>query len=258
MSPAFDAAVVGLATGLGLATAAVLAERGARRSVAADGRSRLLGSRRDGAPVARWMATRWAAARSAAIASPPARSWRERRDARRREEQLPDLVDAVVRSVRAGASLPTALRDGAELVGGPLLDDLVAVERDVELGVPWSAALAGWAARSGDDVRLLVTAAGLGAEMGRGTAAALDGVATTLADRRDVAGEARAAAAQATASAAMLVLLPVLFAGVLAAVDPTSLATLVGTPLGLLCLAVAIGLDVVGAWWMRRLIGSVV
>jgi tight adherence protein B len=184
--------------------------------------------------------------------------WTERRLRRARAAQLPEFVDGVVRSARAGTSLPLAVRDGAEVVGPPLLDDVARLERDLALGLPWAVALARWSDHVGnDDLALFTTACALGAEMGRGTADALEGVATTLADRRSVAAEARSAASQATASAVLLAALPVAFALVLAAVDPRSVVVLVATPTGWACATAAIVLDAVGFWWMRRLIGAV-
>jgi tight adherence protein B len=184
--------------------------------------------------------------------------WRERRTASERDAQLPEFIDGVVRSARVGMSLPVALHDGAEVVGAPILDDVVRLEREVALGVPLVDALHRWArAVASDDLDLFVTACDLGAEMGRGTADALEGVARTLSDRRDVAAEAHSAAAQARASAFLLAALPVAFTVVLAAVDPTSLTVLVGTPTGWACVAAAVALDSLGLWWMRRMIGAV-
>src|SRR5262245_60728849 len=82
-------------------------------------------------------------ARSWAVAGPVAR-WREHRIRRARRAQLPEFVDGVVRSARTGTSLPIALRDGAEVVGPPLLDDVERVDRDVAIGLPWTDALRRW------------------------------------------------------------------------------------------------------------------
>ena len=125
------------------------------------------------------------------------------------------------------------------------------------VGLSLTDALDRWATElGGDDARLFATACVLGAESGRGTADALSGVADTLADRRDVVAEARTLTSQARASAAMLVAMPLVLSVGLAFIDPSTAATLFTTPFGLGCLLVGLGLDVLGGWWMHRMVGA--
>jgi tight adherence protein B len=97
----------------------------------------------------------------------------------------------------------------------------------------------------------------LGGELGGGFADGLDGLAVTMSDRRDIAAEARAQAAQARASAALLVLAPLVFLAVMGTIAPSSTAFLVGTPAGWATLLTAIALDLLGALWMHRLVERV-
>lgn len=179
--------------------------------------------------------------------------WEEHRRGRRRLDHLPELVGAIERSLSAGASLRQALETAGAVVGGVLEQELGLLARRVDAGVPFPDALRRWASESrSEEVGLLAVACELGAELGRGTAAALGGVAATLAHRRDVGAEAHAAAAQARASALLLSALPVAFAAGLALVDRRSFTTLVLTPVGWSCLLVAAVLDSLGMLWMRR------
>ena len=45
-----------------------------------------------------------------------------------------------------------------------------------------------------------------------------------------------------------------MFLAVVAAADPGSLGFLIGSPFGLVCLSSGLALDLVGAWWMRRIV----
>jgi Flp pilus assembly protein TadB len=47
---------------------------------------------------------------------------------------------------------------------------------------------------------------------------------------------------------------PVAYLAFSALVDPSSVALLVGTPAGQVCLALGIGLDVLAIVWMRRVV----
>ncbi len=184
--------------------------------------------------------------------------WSTRRAERERADLLPEFVVATTRALESGVGLRGALGDAAEVVGAPFSADMARMERRAATGMSLSECLELWAREvGGDDAALVATACVLGARTGRGTAEALAGVATTLSERRDVAAESRSLASQAKASATLLVVLPVVASLGLAFIDPTTVRTLVTTPLGIGCLVVGAALDVVGAWWMQRMIGAV-
>ncbi len=129
---------------------------------------------------------------------------------------------------------------------------LVAVGR----GAPLGPALDRWAA--GDDPVRAMTGVALsfGAEVGGARARALDEAAAGLRDRAELAREIRALTSQARASAAVMVVAPVAFAGVGWLTGGVS-ARVFTTPLGLVCLAAGLALDLLGAWWMASWTRSV-
>jgi tight adherence protein B len=74
-----------------------------------------------------------------------------------------------------------------------------------------------------------------------------------------VIAEAHALSAQARLSAVVVGSAPIAYLAWSVLVDPASLHSLVATPVGQVCLAIGLALELVGAWWMRRIIraGSV-
>jgi len=90
--------------------------------------------------------------------------------------------------------------------------------------------------------------------LGRGTAAALDGVADGLRQQRAQRDELAVATSSATASAVLLCCLPAVVVVVFSVVDARAVRWLLLTPPGWVCAACAVGLDLAGGWWMRRLI----
>jgi tight adherence protein B len=168
--------------------------------------------------------------------------------------QLPGVVDRVGRSLQAGATLSVALTDAAAGAPDPVQGDLARVAAELAAGGRLVASLEAWSRRTPTaGVRLVVAAATLGHEAGGAQARALDRVAATLRERLALQRETRALASQARASAALLVVAPVAFAAFTAATDAEVLGFLLGTPVGLVCLTTAVGLDAVGALWMARL-----
>ena len=98
---------------------------------------------------------------------------------------------------------------------------------------------------------------GLGAATGAALADALDRTAEVIRERRELASELNALTAQSRASALLVAAAPVAFLAVFGLTDPGSLGVLVTSPLGWVCLLAGIGLDGIGFWWMRRLVGTV-
>lgn len=191
--------------------------------------------------------------------SPPRRSRLRAALARRRvpsvDAALPEALEAMARSLRSGASLAIAIDEASASVGPPLAEGLAAVTATAARGRSVAAAIDGWAAcTAGDGVPLAAAALALGAELGGTAARSLDGVADTLRDRNAVHREIRALSTQARTSAAVIAVAPVAFSALVALADPRSVAFLVTSTFGLLCLAVGIGLDVLGGWWMRRIV----
>jgi tight adherence protein B len=212
-----------------------------------------------------WTATRAAAARNRAVGArrravmpPTATSLIERllrgRRARALERALPDALDAIARSLRSGGSLRLAVGEAARSVDEPLRRDLEVVADAVRDGAALPDALEWWAAdRPSTGVRLATAALSLGAETGGASAQAIDGVAATLRTNLGIAAEVRALSSQARLSALVIVLAPVAFSLMAATSDATTATFLFRTPFGLVCLALGLGLDLLGWLWMRAL-----
>jgi tight adherence protein B len=177
----------------------------------------------------------------------------QRSGPRRTEELVADLLDEVGGGLRSGASLVVALRDaaGAERTVDGLRDALGRVER----GATLAAALDGWRETTADaPTRLAATALAHSAALGGGDARPLEAVADTLRERVALRGELRTQAAQARASAGVLMVLPPAFLVVVASIDRDVADVVLRTPLGWSCLAVGLLLDALGALWMVRII----
>ena len=172
------------------------------------------------------------------------------------ERELPEVLEAVARQLRAGGSLAQAV--GAARPPMPTCSSLPEDwRRMVDLSstrgiVP---ALDDWAARAGaaqPSVRLAAAALAMAAETGGSPARAVDGVASTLRSRLAVADEVRALSSQARASALVIAAAPLVF-GLAAGVTDARTTAFFASPLGVPVLAAGVGLDAVGAWWMSRL-----
>jgi tight adherence protein B len=186
---------------------------------------------------------------AAAVAAAPARAaWRRRQAAEHADDELPDIVDALARSLRSGAPVATALRTAG-------LDD---VARASSRGVPVAAAFEQWAEASPvDGASLVATAVAVTTAAGGNTGRSLTAVADTLRERRALRREVRALSSQARMSAVVIAAAPVAFAVVAGGADGATARFLLRTPGGLVCLVAGLALDGAGWWWMDRITRTV-
>lgn len=169
---------------------------------------------------------------------------------RRVDNRIPESLDRVVRHLRAGSNLTLALRRVGDV--DPVL---ARIATELEGGSSLRHSVARWGAE--DDLpnrRLTATALDLASSSGGASAQVLDGVAASLRDRVSLEREVAALSSQSKASAAVLVIAPVVFATAAAMYDDRILEVLIGRPLGWACIGLGLGLDGLGAFWMSNLI----
>jgi tight adherence protein B len=183
----------------------------------------------------------------------------DRRRADRRDAQLPEALERLASSLRAGHALGPAFVAMADATPEPLRSELGTAAAEVIHGAGLSAALDRWAGRpaAGPEAQLAAAALGLAADAGGEVARSVDRVAATLRERRELRAEVRALATQARASAGVLAVAPLAFAAVVAGVEPRAVAFLVTTPVGVMCLVGGLGMEALGAAWMARILRSV-
>jgi tight adherence protein B len=105
--------------------------------------------------------------------------------------------------------------------------------------------------------RLVAAAIALAAAGGGQQARAVDATSDAVREHLALAAEVRAQAAQATLSALVLAVTPLVFTAWSASSDARVRSFLFGDPLGVACLAGGLTLDALGGWWMARLCRSV-
>jgi Flp pilus assembly protein TadB len=175
-----------------------------------------------------------------------ARRHRRGRELAQRRSQLPPALEELAVALRSGSSLPVALGEAGRATPDPLGPELEALALGAGRGQPMAAVLDDW-------TRLAATALILANAVGVASARAVHGVAATLRERLELSAERRALASQARTSAVVLSAAPLLFALLLGVSDGAAGRFLLRSRAGWACLAVGIGLDALGAWWMARL-----
>ncbi len=174
---------------------------------------------------------------------------RHRQVRRHRQGAVIELCDALAAELHAG--LPTRHAIAWACHDDPHWSVITTAARlDGDVG----AALRTGAERPGARGLLAVAAAwDVSARSGAGLAGVLDRVAGALRDEQDASVEVAASLAPARATAKLLAGLPVFGLGLGASMGARPLDFLLGTGLGLCCLAMGVGLALGGVLWVERL-----
>lgn len=175
------------------------------------------------------------------------------------DNDLVVALDAIARGLRSGGSLGQSIAEAAASVRGQVEADIRQVGVDVGRGRTLTAALEQWRERRPRaSVALVVGALVLASDTGGPPARVIEEIGDALRQRLQVEAEARAMGAQARLSAVVVGLAPIGFALLATATDEKNAHMLFGTPLGLCCVVLGLGLDIVGAIWMQRISESIV
>ena len=188
------------------------------------------------------------------LGAPCALNSARHRRARAIAAAVPETLELVGAELRAGGTVDTALGTIAR-GDGPLAADAIRLATRVHLGAALPDALQTWAReRPVGGVEAAAGALALSATVGGRAADALDALASSLRDRFAVAAEARALSAQGRYSAWVIGVAPIGYLACSAVIDPRTVHNLFGTASGRVCGLVGLGLELLGAVWMRAII----
>lgn len=149
------------------------------------------------------------------------------------EEQFPDALDSLARSVRAGNSLSAALDLLAREAPQPLASELRRAANQRSLGGNWEQALEGLAERLPvPEVSVFVGALQLQSRTGGKLHEVLGKLAETMRESAALKGEVRSISAHGKLTGAILTLLPVVIGIMMAWVNPPQMLLLWTDPLG--------------------------
>jgi tight adherence protein B len=185
------------------------------------------------------------------------RYWLSLRISRRRTafaDQLPDILQLIAGSLKAGFSLPQAIDTTARQEIKPASSEFSRALGETRFGVDLTEALDRVADRmESADLRWMTTAIRIQRQVGGNLAEVMRTTVLTMRERAQLRGQVRALSAEGRLSGYVLVGLPILVAGWLFLTARSYLAPLYTTTFGLVMLIGAGILLVLGALWMRSL-----
>jgi tight adherence protein B len=170
------------------------------------------------------------------------------------DEQLPSTLQLVSGALQAGHSLQQAVDTVVHEAADPIAAEFQRVLTEARLGRPLEEAFEAMAKRTKSlDFEWTVMAIRLQRQVGGNLAEVLSTVSQTIRDRYTLKRQIRALSAEGRLSSVILSVLPVLlFAGLLL-LNPIFLRPLYTTPAGLMMMAGAAVLMILGVFWLKKI-----
>lgn len=185
-------------------------------------------------------------------------AWRYQRRIRRMIEQLPQLLDHTVRSLKAGRTLADAVLGGIEVAEDPLKTAMGRVQRNVQLGVSLPESAHDFAEfYERDEFRLFALGLKVNHRYGGNASELLENLIKMIREREQAARQLRALTGETRVTAYVLTALPISMVGYFLAVNPAYLMTMWNDGTGRMLLFVALGMQVLGCFALWRMLRSV-
>lgn len=171
------------------------------------------------------------------------------------QDQLPDVLNLLVSSLRAGHGLLQAITLITQEMPDPTREEFARVRREVNLGFPMSEALAHLVERvESDDLELMVTAINIQHEVGGNLAEILDTISETIRDRVRLLGEIRVMTSQQRLTGTVLTGLPFLLGTILMLLNPDYMMSMFQPGWPMLIPVVTVIMMIMGYLLMQRML----
>lgn len=185
-------------------------------------------------------------------------NWRYQRRLQRMIEQLPQMLDHTVRSLKSGRTLADAVLGAIDAAEDPLKNAMGRVQRNVQLGVSLPDAASDLAELyEKDELRLLALGLRVNHRYGGNASELLENLIKMIREREQAARQLRAMTGETRVTAWVLGCLPIGLAGYFLATNPLYLLSMWHDSSGKIMLASAFGLQVVGSLALWRMLRSV-
>jgi len=174
---------------------------------------------------------------------------------RKFQSQLPDTLNLLAGSLKAGYSLMQGVAAISQEIDGPMGKELRRIVLESRLGRPLEDAMNDSAARMGSaDFEWAVMAINIQREVGGNLAELLMTVADTMVQRERLRRDVKSLTAEGRMSAIVIGALPVLLGFAMYSLNPGYMRVLFNDHFGQMLLGGSILLALVGFWWMKKTI----
>lgn len=171
------------------------------------------------------------------------------------EEQLPDVVDVIIRALRAGHPFIEAVRLVSTEMASPVKDEFNTTFNEINYGGDMRVALLGFLQRVPSVlVMALITAVLVQRETGGNLAEVLEKIASVIRGRFRFQRRVRTLSAEGRISAWVLTLTPFVLFVLISLVNPDYMPMLTESPRGGNLVMIAATLIIIGIFWIKKIL----
>lgn len=169
--------------------------------------------------------------------------------------QLPDAMDFLARSMRAGNPFSASLRNAADQLHEPIASEFRTTFEEMNFGLDVERAMVDLGERVGnDELHYFITAVLIQRTTGGNLAEVLNRIAAVMRSRESTRREVRILASEMKYSANVLIALPFFVAAALAIMNPGYLGTLFENELGLVVIGAQLLLMAIGYAVIQKMV----
>jgi tight adherence protein B len=174
---------------------------------------------------------------------------------KRFEEQLPDAMEMLARSLKAGHAFTGGLQMVGQEFDDPIGTEFSKTVDEINFGVGYEDALRNLSSRiESDDLKLFVISVIIQRTSGGNLAEILDNIGRLVRERFKLKGNIRTLTAEGRISAYVLIALPFIIGYVMYLLNPDYISILFTDPIGHFLLMAAAIMMMVGAYVMKRMV----
>lgn len=171
------------------------------------------------------------------------------------DQQLPDTIMLLSNSLKAGYSFMQAVDVASKELPPPISLEFKQLLKEVNLGVNAETALESLSGRvQSEDMRLVMLAVLIQRQIGGNLSEILDNISDTIRSRIKLKGEISVLTAQGRISGVIISLLPIALGFALFVVNPTYIIVLFTDPLGMMMLGASVIMQLIGIFFIRKII----
>ncbi|MCG3137166.1 MAG: hypothetical protein HJJLKODD_01009 [Phycisphaerae bacterium] len=180
---------------------------------------------------------------------------RRNRRMKRFNSQLPEVFELLSQSLRAGHSLAAGIALVADQLPDPVGIEFSRVRAEQDLGIKIEEALEHLAERVDLlDLRMFVTAVNIQRQTGGNLTEIMDNIGEVIRDRIRILGQVRALTAEGRLSGLVLIALPLVILLLLFQINPEHPKMLMNTHNGQWLMATALVMQVLGIFFIRKIV----
>ncbi|EIK69370.1 Flp pilus assembly protein TadB [Pseudomonas synxantha BG33R] len=185
-------------------------------------------------------------------------AWRYQRRVQRMIEQLPQLLDHSVRSLKSGRTLADAVLGAIDSTEAPLKQAMSRIQRNVQMGVSLPESVSDFAELyERDEFRLFALGLKVNHRYGGNASELLENLIKMIREREQGARQLKAMTGETRMTAYVLAGLPIVMVGYFLMVNPGYLMSMWNDGTGRYLLLAAVALDITGTFVMWRMLRSI-